>query len=315
MHSNIPHQRARCFLSAALIVAIIFSAVGSADANDTSLVYLPLIMNSAQQTTTPPDTSPEQIALDRLNFYRTLAHSPPIRLHPTLAAAAQHHANYFLLNDNDPSAWPYGPHGEVAGKPEYTGRTSGDRAVAAGYTWRAGWEVMGYVDDPTISIDGWMATIFHRTIILDPYLEYMGYGHGRSSLGQVDVVDLGHGPLDTADRTQVIVFPAAGQTDVPVAWLGGEIPDPLPPGTTYPVGYPITIQPIAYVSLTVTQAELRDDQDVPVAIYPNPANCGTACYALVAVKPLQLGTTYTVHVTGTVDGVPFDKSWAFTTTP
>jgi hypothetical protein len=310
MHSNIHHQRARCFLCTILMGALIFSATWQAHANSNPPIYLPLIMNSVQQTATPP----EQMALDHMNFYRTLAHSPPMQLHPALVMAAQHHANYYLFNANDASAWQYGPHGEVAGKPWYTGRTSGDRAVTAGYSWRAGWEVMGYVDDPTISIDGWMATIFHRTIILDPYLEYMGYGHGRSTLGQVDVVDLGHGSLDITDRTQVIVFPTAGQTGVPTAWLGGEVPDPLPPGTIYPVGYPITVQPIAYVPLSVTQAELRDDRGAQVAVYPSPAGCGTACYALVAVKPLRPATTYSVYVAGTVDGVPFDKTWAFTTT-
>jgi Cysteine-rich secretory protein family len=314
MHSDIPHQRARYFLCAALIAAVIFSAAWRAHASSHSVIYLPLILNSVQQTVTPPDTRPEQVALDRLNFYRTLAHSPAMQLHPALVMAAQHHANYYLLNTNDASAWQYGPHGEVAGKPGYTGETSGDRAVAAGYSWRAGWEVMSYVDDPTSSVDGWMATIFHRTIILDPYLEYMGYGHGRSTLGQVGVVDLGHGSLDAIDRTQVIVFPAAGQTGVPTAWLGGEVPDPLPPGTIYPVGYPITVQPIAYVPLSVTQAELRDDRGAQVAVYPSPAGCGTACYAFVAVQPLQPATVYTVHVAGTLDGVPFDKTWTFMTT-
>src|SRR5687768_3746584 len=109
MYSDISHQHARCFLCAALIIVITFSAAWRADANGNSLVYLPLVMNSVQQTATPPDTSPDQMALDRLNFYRMLAHSPPMQLHPALMMAAQHHANYYLLNTNDTSAWRYGP--------------------------------------------------------------------------------------------------------------------------------------------------------------------------------------------------------------
>ena len=46
-----------------------------------------------------------------------------------------------------------GPHGEVEDKPGYTGRWSGDRAVASGYPWNAGWEVISFDNDPIVSVD------------------------------------------------------------------------------------------------------------------------------------------------------------------
>jgi hypothetical protein len=216
------------------------------------------------------------------------------------------------MNYADADAMAYGPHGEVAGKPGFTGRASWDRASAAGYPWTAGWEVMHFEDDPVHSIDGWATTVFHRVIILDPYLEHMGYGHGRSGTARVDVADFGHGTTNPAGK-QLTLFPAPGQTNVPSLGMW-ESPSPLPPGETDPFGYPITLQPPYGVPLTVTQAELWDSTGAPVAIYPNPPECGAACYALVPTAPLQKATTYTAHAAGMIDGVPFDTTWSFTTT-
>jgi hypothetical protein len=57
--------------------------------------------------------------------------------------------------------------------------------------------------------------VFHRIVILDPYLEYMGYGHGMSGTARVDVADFGHGTTDPA-RQQLTLFPALAQTNVPL---------------------------------------------------------------------------------------------------
>ena len=142
---------------------------GHARAGQDYATYLPLVMNKAGDTQPPlPTGSPEQIVLDRINFYRTLARAPRLQPHPALLQAPQNHASYYLLNYADADAMAYGPHGEVVGKPGYTGRASWDRATAAGYRWHAGWEVMHFEDDPVRSVDGWTATVFHRVVILDP---------------------------------------------------------------------------------------------------------------------------------------------------
>jgi hypothetical protein len=127
-------------------------------------------------------------------------------------------------------------------------------------------------------------------------VEYMGYGHGTSGTARVDVVDFGHGTTDPA-RQHIILFPAPGQGNIPLLGMW-ESPSPLPPGDTDPFGYPITLQPSYGVPLTVTQAELWDSAGAPVPIYPNPPECGTACYALIPTTPLQQATTYIAHVIG-----------------
>jgi hypothetical protein len=61
-------------------------------------------------------------------------------------------------------------------------------------------------------------------------------------------------------------------------------------------------------------AELRDANGAPISLYPNPADCGISCYALIPTAGLQSATTYTVHVAGAIDGISFDRTWSFTTT-
>jgi hypothetical protein len=217
-------------------------------AGEDTITYLPIVMRDSTDSMLPPPLPtgpPEQQVLDRLNYYRSLAGAPPLQLHPALLTAAQNHVTYHVtyldLNINDDSANVYWPHGEVEGKPGYTGRWSGDRAMVSGYPWSAGWEVMSFDDDPIVSVDNLIATVFHRVTMLDPYMEYMGYGHGQVGSGGADVIDFGHGTANTT-RQQVIVYPADGQINVPVLWLGGETPSPLPPDAPpSAVGYPITI--------------------------------------------------------------------------
>src|SRR5262249_45925345 len=132
-----------------------------ASAGEMHTILLPLIFKQAGPTSIPPNTPPEQLALDRINAYRVLAGVPRVALHPALLAAAQRHADYDLLNYGNQAAWIYGPHGEVSGKPGFSGQMPGDRATAANYPWAAGWEVMDYFDDPLRTVDGLMATVFH----------------------------------------------------------------------------------------------------------------------------------------------------------
>jgi len=302
-------------LALALCATVATKPVTWVFADSPYLVRLPLVTKMSVSNTLPtpqPDTPPEKLALDRINAYRALAGVPPLEPHVALLAAAQHHADYDLLNQSDPSAWTNGPHGEVNGKPGFSGVMPGDRAVAAGYLWAAGWEVMDYFDDPIRAVDGLMATVFHRINILTPAHAYAGYGHGRSAVEAVDVLDFGRGPSSPSGPPDLAVYPGPGQVEVP-RYGAGETPSPLPPGASYPIGYPITIMPIASTTLTVSEAELRDASGVPMQVYANPPDCGTGCYALIPTAGLKAATTYTVHVAGAIDGISFDKTWSFTT--
>jgi len=281
-----------------------------ARASQPFVLSLPLIYSGT--LTTPPSTDPEQLALERINFYRSLAGAQPLQLHTTMLTAARNHAIYDILNHGDPAAWVHGPHGEVAGKPAFTGLMPEDRVRATGFAYPYSAEVMAHLDDPTRSVDYLMSTVFHRIAILLPHNHFVGYGNGRSSSELVDVIDFGRGASDPTGQPGVIVYPASNQNEVNLSGAS-ETPTYLPPGASYPVGYPITVQPIFGSVLSVSQAELWDASGAAVNVHPNPPGCGTACYALVPVAPLRPASTYTVHVAGTVDGTPFDTTWIFTT--
>ncbi len=282
----------------------------------TFTVYLPLVSRSENQYSFPEAS---QQALERANLYRARAGVMLLCLHPAIVTAAQNHANYYMLNHDDPSAWEYGAHGEVEGKPGYTGRWPSDRIKAAGFPWSGGSEVMHFIGDPIASVDGWMATVYHRVIMLDPDAHYTGYGYGKDgsvAVVAVDVMDFGTGPTDKGIWRPLcypLAYPADGQTEVPISWDGGEYPDPLPPDASRPVGYPFTIQGAGGL-LEVEWAEMRDGSGNLVEVHPNPPDCsGFNCYALIPVSPLQPNTTYTVHARGEVCGIPFDRTWQFTT--
>lgn len=283
-------------------------------------IYLPFIQTAEGEM--PNDQA--QTAIARLNIYREIAGSPPLLRHPAIVDAAQNHADYHMLNYDDPSAWQNGPHGEVEGKPGYTGTWPLDRMWYAGYPdwpYWGGSEVMHYINNPIASVDDWMSTIYHRVLAIDPSMNYTGYGLGGNGQTSVDVMDFGSGPLDLnrgewvslETLTYPLGYPVDGQRDVPTSWGGGEIPDPLPPGASRPVGYPFTLQGVGG-TLTVSAAEMRDANGTQVSVHPNPPDCfAFNCFGLIPVSPLIPGMTYRVSAQGMVGNTPFDRTWSFTT--
>lgn len=286
-------------------------------------VYLPVVQNGEQngvvrqqaETIAAATTTADAIA--RANEYRQQVGLAPLQSHAAIGTAAQNHANYYVTNAHDPAAQTYGPHGEVAGKPQFTGQWPSDRLKAANYPWFGGAEIIHFRGDAITSVDGWMATVYHRFPLLDPGAHYAGYAQARKDNSVIDVMDFGGGPTATGvwlpANPYPLAYPANGQTEVPVSWDGGEVPNPLPPGTPGPVGYPFTLQPIGG-KLKVDRAELRTAAGAVVAVHPNPADCASgSCYTLIAVSPLQPRTEYIVDAAGNVDGVPFQQQWRFTT--
>jgi uncharacterized protein YkwD len=314
MHHNVLTPARLLILTVLSITLLALTVpVTQTRAEQEQLVYLPLAIKHG--ATLPPTRSPTEQARDRINYYRGLAGVQLLELHPALIQAAQNHANYTTLNATDQSAWSYGPHGEVAGKPGFSGQWPPDRGTAAQFPYLVNDEVIAPYDHPTRAVDAWINTVFHRINLLDPKGQYMGYGHGRDSRGYgVDVVDIGKGAADPAGEPRIIVYPSPGTSNIPL-FGAGEDPDPIPPDGHYPIGYPITIQPLNTDNLTVTHAELRNNSGALVAVYPNPPLCVTYhCYAIIPSDPLTPSMAYTIHVVGDVDGTAFDKTWSFTTT-
>ncbi|MFC1923562.1 CAP domain-containing protein [Chloroflexota bacterium] len=275
-------------------------------------VFLPIISKDE----TVNENAEAYQARKRANYYRGIVGVYPLRPHDAIITAAQNHANYYMLNYKDSSAFTDLTHGEVEGKPGFTGKLPGDRMYAAGFPWIGTGEVMSFRGDPLKSVDSWMSTVYHRFSIIDPNNHYTGYGFGRSKVENVDVMNFGFGPTNSgfwySDKLLPLAYPVDGQVGVPTSWNGGERPNPLPPGASTPVGYPFTLQ-VHIQDLIINTIVMKDQVGQEVSVHPNPPNCQFGCYALIPVKPLQEHTTYTVHATGFIYDIPFDRTWTFTT--
>ena len=279
-------------------------------------LFLPLAL-------TPP--TPAQLAIERVNHYRAIAGVPAVELNSYLTRAAQNHADYIILNADDPSTFA-NPHGEARGHPGFTGIGPTARVNAIwpeyadylSYIHGPASEAMHWLSNPVKSVDGLIDAPYHRIILLEADLELAGYGISTGKQ-KVDVFDFLGRKDSPAGKIQVpLVYPGDGQTDVPIDWNGAEAPSPLPAGVRLPVGYPITLQKRSFVGsniLLVTSAELRDAMGNLVPVHPNAPGCVKyqTCAMMIAISPFNPNSTYTVHVTGSLKEVPFDLQWRFTT--
>jgi uncharacterized protein YkwD len=138
-------------------------------------------------TTTDPAAYHERVRahlLGRVNEVRKLAGLPAVTLDASLSKGCQSHADYVALNVDNPKVKGLGVHDEVPSLPGATpeGAKAGEAAVIA------------VISDPTDSVDGWMATLYHRIPLLDPRLERIGYGQAIHPVrGWVTVLDATRG--------------------------------------------------------------------------------------------------------------------------
>jgi uncharacterized protein YkwD/photosystem II stability/assembly factor-like uncharacterized protein len=284
--------------------------------------FLPIVSSQS------PLNLPAQKALDRVNYYRKVVGVFPLALNPNANQSAQNHANYFRLNQTDPSALP-DPHTEVEGKPGFTGEQVGDRLAYVGFgkdsmlPMGTSGEVMSGWDSPNESVDSYMNTVYHRYSILSRNYTLMGYGSiladYQNSFGGISVIDMVNSIVYQGDWIEptlpkIVVYPISGQIDVPTSWNGSECPNPLPPGAKTPTGYPITIQADDEIIIS-NLSEVHDNQGHLIDVYQ--ITSWTGNFGLIPVQPLQPNMTYTVHVAGNLDVAqvmtPFDMSWSFTT--
>ncbi len=246
-------------------------------------------------------------ALALINSYRAAAGVPPARLNPSLMKAAEGHVAYYDANQGRGMAG-MGLHFQRIGLPGFTGVSFGDRARAAGYsssgmvTENAGFGSM------EAAINWHMDTVNHRLPLIHPNAQDMGYAVSPAS--GFNIIDVGL-PRQQVTVPLPSVYPPDKAVGVPRSWDSGESPDPAP-GVPRPVGYPITI------AFSVTQRvewkgfELRNraGEQFPIV---TAETAWMRANAIIPLRPLQPGETYTVRVSAVVDGKPVTKQWSFTT--
>lgn len=247
-------------------------------------------------------------ALERVNHHRKLAGLDPVVLDPAISKGCAAHAEYLVKNAGQSSTQGLGAHNEDPKLPGYT--KEGERAGHASDIF--------FGKEGAEAVEGWMATLFHRVPVLEPYLRKIGYGSAKDSKGDVTVVlDVLSG-TGSGKRIPLIAYPADKQKDVPLEF-GGEIPDPVPDASDKHVGYPVTVSFSDGPPVKEAQALLKTDAGKTVEFWMStpekPANAtyqrNTIC--LMSKQPLEPGTTYTVTVAAKLGGKPWTRTWTFTT--
>jgi hypothetical protein len=256
-------------------------------------------------------TTARKDALNIVNAVRSSVGQPAVTDDPALDAAAQAHAFYYLFNLADPALSGTGIHGETSSQPGFTGETAIARASHFGYGDSRVDEVADHTYTPQGSVHDWIDAPLHRYSLISPEARVAGYG--EATVGAIDITVLDIGTAAPGGGAMV-VYPIPDQRAVPSTFTGNEVPDPLPSGTSYPVGYSVTIQVGGGQKLTISSAKLLDSAGRSVDSYTLAPGDKVAAnqWALLAKAPLKPGSRYTVDVSGQVDGQPFSKRWSFT---
>lgn len=157
--------------------------------------------------------SDAQAMTDEANRFRAAAGLLPLYSDALIAQAAANHSRYWTLND--PTGLGLEVHHETPGKAGFTGVKPIDRCAAVGGICYG--EVMYFGADPVGAVQGWVATAFHRSLLMSP----APYPVGGAKFGEGPAV-MDAGAADYLGRP----YPYPVNTyDGPLGF-GGEIPDP-----------------------------------------------------------------------------------------
>ncbi len=251
--------------------------------------------------TLPTPNANQRVLFEGANRFRRLMGLPDFVLNMALCAAAQAHSQYAVQNPGE-------AHGETEGKPGFRGKSPTDRVRAMGYSGGAG-EDMAW-GNPKESITQLIGAPYHRLPFMEPGSPNFG---GGSSEGVTTLNFHGQGGKG------IVIYPIPEQTNVPLAFNGGETPNPLRmhPASGH-TGYVITLAAFGMEGkLRFVRASLSDSSGGSVPFWVNsPENDNHLRNAVFVIpqKPLQSGTTYEVKIVfGFGNGGELDRTWRFTT--
>lgn len=256
-------------------------------------------------------SSDQSEVLGVLNHLRSHAGLPTVVPYTKLMDAANTHSNYLSLNlDN------FG-HGEIPGRPGFTGLTPIDRAKVFGIDSHVGEAAIGLAFGYTPAQKIWelLSAPYHGLVLVMAPYKKIGIAN-RADNTVLEIAD-----FDLYDSS-LMVHPCNGVA-VPRASSTGEIPDPLVQFglslNTHPTGTPIYVSSgslIKTVNMSLTQDGKGSAEDFyPILTSANDKNVGSSHLAIgMPRNPLPSGVSYSlvVNVTNT-DGKVISKSCKFTT--
>jgi uncharacterized protein YkwD len=253
------------------------------------------------------------VALAAVNTDRAQAGLPPVRLDPQLSASAVSHSFYWLFNYFAPSVSGLGIHLETRGDPGYSGVYPWTRAVAFDYPNQRIGEDITHSGAPDTAVAEWVNSVFHRFAIMRPDLRFIGYG--EADIGSVLMEDMEFGFAVAAPAAPVL-YPGAGQTQVPATFVDNELPDPVPAGKPRTTGYPVTVTFSVADRVSMHSFTLMSPSGAMLAAYVlSPSGSTENSASLLPVAPLVAGAVYTARISATVNGSAYLRTWTFTVAP
>jgi tetratricopeptide (TPR) repeat protein len=267
--------------------------------------HVPVIPNPAALV-----ASDAGVALAAVNAARADAGLPAVRLDPRLSASALSHSFYWLFNYFAPSVAGLGIHLETAGDPGYTGVYPWTRSIAFGYPNQRIGEDITHSGAPDTAVAEWVNSVFHRFSILRPDLRVIGYG--EADVGSIAMEDMEFG-FAIATNAPPVLYPGAGQTQVPAIFVDNELPDPVPHGEPRTTGYPVTVTFSEAERVSMQSFTLTAPGGQRLAAYLLAPSASTENSAsLLPVAPLVPVGVYTARISATVNGSAYVRSWTFT---
>jgi uncharacterized protein YkwD len=258
-------------------------------------------------------SSDATVALAAVNRARAAAGLAPVHLDPRLSASALSHSFYWLFNYFAPSVNGLGIHRETRGDPGFTALYPWTRATVFGYPNQRIGEDITHSGAPDSAMAEWVNSVFHRFAIMRPDLRVIGYG--EANLGSVYMEDMEFG-FAVAGPAAPVLYPAAGQLQVPATFVDNELPDPVPAGKPRTTGYPVTVTFSEAESVSMHSFTLTSPGGAILAAYVlSPSGSTENSASLLPVAALVAGAVYTARIAATVNGSAYTRTWTFTVAP
>jgi uncharacterized protein YkwD len=288
---------------------------GSGASNTTSTPASILAESGAPQ----PTGNMANDGFNWFNFRRQQMGLATMARNGQIDTAALNHSTYQAQNSTI-------THDETSGRRGFTGATVLDRLRAAQYTFPASNYAYGEVISSTPDTNGvnaaedLIAAIYHRFVIFEPKFVEAGAASATGGSGYT------YFTTDFATRTlnraglgggKLVVYPFSNQQNLPTVFYSDqEQPDPVPDRNE--VGYPVSVHAditstVAVQSFTINPRGgavlatrlLKKETDAEIG-EPSVA-------AIIPLAVLQPQTVYDVRFVGSVDNVPVNLAWSFTT--
>lgn len=324
------NTRPSVWLASLLAVAVIAGCGGGGGGDDNGRTSSAQSGDGASITTTPASILAEtgapqatgNMATDGFNWFnfrRQQMGLTSMTRNTQIDTAALNHSNYQVLNNTI-------THDEIAGRRGFTGANVLDRLQAAQFSFPNSNYAFGEVISSTPDTNGinaaedLIAAIYHRFVVFEP--KFLETGSGSATAGSGYTYFTTNFATRTLNRGglgngKLVVYPFSNQQNLPTVFYSDqEQPDPVPDRNE--VGYPVSVHAditstIAVQSFTINPRGraalatrlLRKETDVEIS-EPSVA-------AIIPLAVLQPQTLYDVRFVGSVDQVPVNVSWSFTT--